>query len=113
MMKGYSTDAAFTYISENIDRKAHKAIGGSIDVYIAQAIDADMSYMHSAGVINENGEGGGSYYDDDDAIEYMLDFIVEKNKLSPETAVLVASLLDDFMDLQYTYMEKNGLVAWE
>ena len=113
MMKGYNTEEAFTYITEKIDRKAHKALGDSIDVYIAQAIDGDMRYMTKAGVIDEEGNGGGSYYDDDDAIEFMLDYIMGKNKLSPDAAVLVASLLDDFMDLQFAFMEGKGLVAWE
>lgn len=113
MMKGYNTEEALAYILPKIDRKAHKALGDKVDTLIVQAIEGDMLYMEKAGVIDSEGNGGGSYYDDDDAIEYMLEYIVEKNGMGPDDALLVASLLDDFMDYQFAYMESKGLVAWE
>ncbi|MBQ8537606.1 MAG: hypothetical protein IJ461_09425 [Clostridia bacterium] len=113
MMKGYDAQEALTFILKGIDRKGHKALESKLDVLISQMIDFDMEFMHKTGVIDENGEGGDNYYDDDEAFEYILDAVAVKNKFNADMAMKAAALLDDFMDLQQTYMETKGLVAWE
>lgn len=113
MMKGYDAQEALTFILKGIDRKGHKALESMLDVLISQMIDFDMEFMHKTGVIDENGEGGENYYDDDEAFEYILDAVVVKNKFNADMAMKAATLLDDFMDLQQAYMETRGLVAWE
>ena len=80
---------------------------------IAQAIDADMKYMHENGVLDADGNAGDCYYEDDEAFEYMVEALVDANTLTPEQAVKVASLLDDYMDIQQAYLESKGLVDWE
>jgi hypothetical protein len=69
--------------------------------------------MHESGVLDENGNAGTAYYDDDDAFEYMLDALVSKNKLGADEAMKVASLLDDYMDAQQAFLEEKGLVDWD
>lgn len=113
LMKGYDRDEALAFILKGLDRKLHRELESKLDVLISQAIDADMAYMVENHVINEAGEAGDAYYDDDDAFEYMLDAIVCKNKFNADTAMKVASLLDDYMDLQQAYLEAKGLVDWD
>ena len=113
MMKGYDKDEALRFILTKLDRNAHKELGDQLDGLIAQAIDADMKYMHENGVLDENGNAGGSYYEDDDAFEYMVEALVDANTLTPDQAVKVASLIDDYMDIQQEYLESKGLVDWE
>jgi len=113
MMKGYDKDEALLFILKSLDRKAHKALESKLDVLISQAIDADMEFMVKNHVIDENGEAGDNYYDDDEAFEYMLDAIVCKNKFNADMAMKVAQLLDDYMDYQQAYLEAKGLVEWE
>lgn len=113
MMKGYDQQEALTFILKGIDRKGHKALESKLDVLVSQMIDLDMEFMHKTGVIDENGEGGDNYYDDDEAFEYILDAIVVKHKFNADMAMKAAALLDDFTDLQQAYMEAKGLVAWE
>ena len=66
MMNGYDKEEALGYILPRIDRKAHRALGERIDALISQAIDADMAYMFESGVLDEEGNAGESYYDDDE-----------------------------------------------
>ena len=113
MMKGYDAQEALTFILKGIDRKGHKALESKLDVLVSQMIDLDMDFMHKTGVIDENGEAGDNYYDDDEAFEYILDAIVVKHKFNADMAMKAASLLDDFTDLQQAYMEAKGLVEWE
>ena len=113
MMNGYNKDEALAYILPRIDRKGHKALSFLIDQLISQAIDADMAFMHESGVIDENGDAGNNYYDDDEAFEYMVEALAEQNSFDPDMAVKVGSLIDDYMELQQEYLEQAGLVDWE
>lgn len=113
MMNGYDKPEALAFIVAHIDPKAHKELKDKIPELVSQAVDADMAYMHETGVLDQDGNAGNSYYEDDDAFEYMVEALVSKNRLTPEQAVKVAALVDDYMDCQQEYLESKGLVDWE
>ena len=113
MMNGYNKDEAMKYIVPRINRTFHAELADRIEPLISQAIDADMDYMFKNGVLDEDGNAGDEYYEDDDAFEYMVEAIVAKNDLTPEQAVKVASLVDDYMDFQQEFLESCGLVDWD
>ena len=112
MMKGYDKDEALAFILKQVKPKDHPELSVLIPEIISRAIDADMAYMHENNVIDEEGCAGTEYYEDDDAFEYMVEHIAADMKLSPEKAVKVASLIDDYMDYQQEYLESKGLVEW-
>ena len=87
MMNGYNKEEALAFIVRRISEKDHKELAGMIPQLISQAIDADMDFMHKSGVLDEEGNAGDEYYEDDDAFEYMVEAIVAANKLTPEQAV--------------------------
>ncbi len=113
MMNGYDKAEAVAFILKAINLKDHPALKDQLEPLIAQAIDADMAYMHESGVLDADGNAGDSYYEDDDAFEAMVEALVAQNDLSPEQAVKVAALVDDYMDAQQAYLESKGLVEWE
>ena len=113
MMKGYDRDEALKFILARINRRDHPELADQLEALIGQAIDADMNYMHENGVLDEDGNAGDCYYEDDEAFEYMVEALVDANTLTPEQAVKVASLIDDYMDVQQAYLESKGLVDWE
>ena len=112
-MNGYNKDDALAFILPRIDRKGHKALSFLIDQLISQAIDADMAFMHEAGVLDENGDAGDNYYDDDEAFEYIVEALTAQNNFDPDMSVKVGGLIDDYMDLQQEYLEQAGLCDWE
>ena len=113
IMRGYDKEEALQFILQRINRKEHALLADRLGELISQAIDADMAFMLKTHVLDEGGNSGGEYYEDDDAFEYMVETLAAQNDLTPEEAVKVASLIDDFMDLQQAYMESRGLVQWE
>ena len=113
MMHGYDKAEAVAFIVKRIHAKDHPDLAFMIERLISQAIDADMDYMHKTGVLDEDGFSGDEYYEDDDAFEYMVETIVANNDLTPEQAVKVAALVDDYMDHQQAYLESKGLVELE
>lgn len=113
MMNGYDKPEALEFIVKRIRVKDHPSLSGQIETLISQAIDADMAYMHASGVLDEAGNAGDGYYEDDEAFEYMVEALAAGNEFSGEQAVKVASLIADYMDLQQAYLEQKGLVDWE
>ena len=113
MMNGYDKAEALAFIVMRIQPKDHPDLKDMIESLIGQAIDADMDYMHKEGGLEAEGNAGDEYYEDDDAFEHIVETIVANNKLTPEQAVKVAALVDDYMDYQQAYLESKGLCDWE
>ncbi|MBQ8160930.1 MAG: hypothetical protein IJ083_09270 [Clostridia bacterium] len=109
-MKGYDRGEALSFMMRKIDRTEHRALSELVDKILAQCIDADLRFMHETGVLDDEGNGGSAYYEEDDAFEYIVEAIAEQNNFTPDEAILAASLVNDFMDLQQEYMERKGLV---
>ena len=113
MMNGYNKDEALAYIVPRIDPKGHKELAKQIPALISQAIDADMAFMHATRVIDQDGNAGDNYSDDDEAFEYIVDAIAEANHMNDAQAAKVGALVDDYMDVQQAFLEEKGLVDWE
>ena len=100
MMRGYDREEALLFMISKIDRHEHASLGDLVDTLLGQAIDADMEFMHTSGVLDADGNAGNTYYEDDDAFEYIVESIAAQNKFTPEQAADAAMLVNDFMDLQ-------------
>ena len=113
MMKGYDKQEALKFILQRIHAKDHPELAECLPQLISQAIDADIAYMHEHHVIDEEGNAGTEYYEDDEAFEFMVEKLAADNKLEPVKAVKLASLVDDYMDYQQAYLESRGLMDWD
>lgn len=112
-MKGYDRARALAFMRPRLDPSEFKALANQADTLLEQAIDADFAYMLSAGVLDEQGAMGDAYYDDDDAFEFMLDFIGRARKAGERELDQIASFIDQYMELQQQYLEDNGLMSWD
>ena len=112
MMKGYDREEAVQFISKRIRPQDHPELKELLPDLIGQIIDADMAYMHKNDVLDEEGNSGGAYYEDDEAFEFMVEKLTTDLNLDPVKAVKLASLIDDYMDYQQEYLESKGLVQW-
>ena len=79
---------------------------------LRKAQELDLQYMEEAGVLVD-GVAGDSFYDDDEAFEYISENLLKLFGGSEETAGQILALVDDYMDLQEEYLEQAGLVTWE
>ena len=55
MMQGYDKDAAVAFITRCIRKADHPELAEDIPALVPQMIDADMAYMHEAGVLDDDG----------------------------------------------------------
>lgn len=113
MMHGYDKNAATVFITRVIRKADHPELADQIETLVPQMIDADMAYMHAAGVLDEEGYAGDHYYEDDEAIEAIVEALVAENDLDPEQAVKLAALVDDYLDAQQLFLETQGMVEFD
>ena len=113
MMNGYDKAAAVSYIAAHVDKKEHKALLDQLFVLLDEIIDADMAYMHETGVLDADGNAGDEYYDDDEALEFILETLMERHAYTPEQELQVGQLIGDYIELQQDFLESAGLVEWE
>ena len=108
-MKGYDVEAAKTFILANLDRKAFRSIASELPQMIGDMIAYDLHFMRVTGVVDENGEQGENEYDDDEAFEYIYDAWLSDHPENDDEDMIVAALLNEYMDLQYRFLEMSGL----
>ena len=109
-MQGYDREAALRYISKKVDPSAHKAFSPrEVESLLRKAQELDLKYMEEAGVLVD-GVAGDSFYDDDEAFEYISENLLKLFGGGEETAGQILALVDDYMDLQEEYLEQAGLL---
>ena len=108
-MKGYDVEAAKAFILTNLDKKMFRSLSTKLPELIAEMIEFDLHFMKVTGVIDENGEQGENEYDDDEAFEYIYDAWLSDHPENDDEDMLIASLLNAYMDLQYQFLCNNGL----
>lgn len=108
-MKGYDVEEARNFILANLDRKAFRSISDSLPKLIEDMIAYDLHFMRVTGVVDENGEQGTNEYDEDEAFEYIYDAWLSDHPENDDEDMIVAALLNDYMELQYRFLCENGL----
>ena len=108
-MKGYDAVAARNYIYFHLDKKPFRSIKDRLESIIAEFIVYDLHFMRLTGIVDENGEQGEVEYDDDEAFEYIYDAWLNDHPEGDDEEMIVAALLNEYMDLQYQYLDMNGL----
>lgn len=108
-MKGYDVQEAKSFILSKLDQKAFRSIWKQVPQMIEDMIAYDLHFMRLTGVLDENGEQGENEYDDDEAFEYIYDAWLNDHPGQDDEDMIVAALLNEYMEYQYQYLEQNGL----
>lgn len=109
-MQGYNVEEAKRFILAKLDRKAFRAVEKQLPQWIEELIAYDLHFMRLTGVIDENGEQGENEYDDDEAFEYIYDAWLSDHADTDDEDMLIADLLNRYMECQYAYLQSQGLV---
>ncbi|MDO4484633.1 MAG: hypothetical protein Q4C54_09480 [Clostridia bacterium] len=112
-MNGYDKAEAIRYILAHLDKKEVKAVADSLEEYVSLIIDADQAYMLENDVLDEEGYAGDGYYDDDDALEYILAKMEQSVELTPDRAMALVVLVSRYLELNQEFLEQSGLVSYE
>jgi hypothetical protein len=102
-MNGYDAQSAESYILSHIDTQAFKAIRADIPAAITAFIAYDLQFIKLNEVPDAPEADWESAYDEDDAFEYIFDAYLADFPCDEDTAMVIATLLDRYMELQYEY----------
>jgi len=108
-MKGYSAEEAKSFILERLNKKEFRSLEKELPDIISDLIAYDLHFMRLTGVMDESGEEGENEYDDDEAFEYIYDAWLSDHPDDDDEDMLIAALLNEYMELQYLYLQKKGL----
>lgn len=113
MMKGYDKEKAIQFMLPKLIKSEFKPLAPQANELLAQAIDTDMAYMQSAGILDKDGMMGDAYYDDDDAFEFILEHMARQRKMKEDAQGPLAAFIDQYMELQQLFLEENGMMDWD
>lgn len=108
-MMGYDAEKAVEFILANLDHKPFRKIEKQLPKLISEMIAYDLHFMRLTGVLDENGEQGENEYDDDEAFEYIYDAWLTDHPEQDDEDMKIAALLNEYMDLQYAFLDSQGL----
>ena len=93
-----------TWLMEHLDRKGLRALENRLDAIIESFLTYDFHFMRLTGVLDENDEAGENEYDEDEAFEYIYDAYLTDHPGEDDEDMLIASLLNQYMELQAEYL---------
>ncbi len=113
-MEGYNVEEAMEYFLKRIDKGVRRPFSPTeLSSLLRLAVDADFRYMRENDVIREDGTPGSSYYDDDDAFEYIDEDLCRLTGANEERSMQIAALVDAYMELQEAFLQEKDLLGWD
>lgn len=86
---------------------------GELTELVAEMYEADNRYMQQARVLDAEGRAGDSFYDDDDAFEFIVEALAKAHHLTEDTEMRYATLVDGYMEEWEKYLDQEGLITWD
>lgn len=108
-MAGLDAQKALAWIAPRLDKKRCAGLEGETEALTARLIEAQVDYLRQCGALDADGDTGEGEYDEDDALEALLDAV--SGGASEARALRLAVLIDDFLPLFDKYLRANGLLC--
>lgn len=103
-MKAFDSEALLRFVCSKIPPKEHPAWASRLVPVLRQIIKLDVSYMRSQGALTQAGLYAQAAYDEDEALEEILDEIVRLGGLNEAQELDLAVLLDAYMAAREAYL---------
>ncbi len=117
MAISFDKAAVAAYVCAHIDMSLFKQLTPKKEELAKLCAEADCAYMIKEGILDKDGcfpeEGEVPCYDDDDAFEFIMDYVMKRFKVTGKQQDMTESFIDEYMELQEQYMEASGMLDWE
>ena len=77
----------------------------------AALVKAQVDYLHACGALDDSGDTGEGDYDEDEAVEYLLDALLQAFPADDGRAALYCALIDAFLPAFDDYLLSHGLLS--
>lgn len=98
-------------VAKRLDWKRCGELRFQADALCAALVDAHVAYMHACGALDETGDTGEGEYDEDEAVEFLLDALLRDFPADEERAGLYCALIDAFLPAFDDYLLAHGLLS--
>ena len=92
------------WLLKELNTKEFRFLQSRLPELVDRFLTYDLHFMRLTGVLDENGESGENEYDEDEAFEYIYDAYLSDHPEDDDEDMLVASLLNRYMELQAEYL---------
>lgn len=92
------------WLLKELDGKEFRPLKERLPQIVRSFLEYDLHFMRLTGVLDETGEAGENEYDEDEAFEFIYDAWLSDNPDDSDDDMMVASLLNRYMELQAEYL---------
>lgn len=111
VMLGLDAADAAAYVAQKLDWKRYKELRFEMERLCQALVDAQVGYLHACGALDESGDTGEGEYDEDEAVEFILDRLCEQFTDDDSRVVRYCELINDFLPLFDDYLLQAGLLS--
>lgn len=110
-MLGLDAADCAAYIAKRLDWKRCGELRPEADILCAALVGAHVAYLHACGALDDDGDTGEGDYDEDEAVEFMLDALLKRFPANEEKAGRYCALIDAFLPVFDDYLLTHGLLS--
>jgi len=74
-------------------------------------VEGQLAYLHACGALDESGDTGEGEYDEDEAVEYILDALLDRFPDLEDSSGTVCALIDAFLPVFDDYLLTHDLLS--
>ena len=110
-MLGLDAADCAAYIAKRLDWKRCGELRPEAGALCAALVDAHVAYLHACGALDDDGDTGEGEYDEDEAVEYILDALLDRFPDLEESSGTVCALIDAFLPVFDDYLLTHDLLS--
>ncbi|MBQ9196813.1 MAG: hypothetical protein IJ157_06170 [Clostridia bacterium] len=110
-MLGLDAADCAAWAAQRLDWKRCGGLKLQADALCAALVQAHVDYLHACGALDGDGDTGEGEYDEDEAVEFLLDALLRSFPADDRRAGLYCALIDAFLPLFDDYLLAHGLLS--
>ena len=111
VMLGLDPADAAGWILQKLDWKRVKELRFQLPALCSALVQGQVDYLHACGALDGSGDTGEGEYDEDEAVEFLLDALLRAYPADDGTAARYCVLIDQFLPLFDDYLLSVGLLT--
>ena len=111
LMLGLDAADCAACVAGRLDWKRCRELKPLASALCAALVEAHVAYMHACGALDESGDTGEGEYDEDEAVEFLLDALLRGFPADESRAGLYCALIDAFLPAFDDYLLTHGLLS--
>ncbi len=110
-MLGLDARDCAAYAQQRLDWRRCKELKLQAASLCPALVEAQVGYLHACGALDDSGDTGEGEYDEDEAVEYILDALLARFPHLEDKAGLCCALIDAFLPVFDDYLLTHDLLS--